>query len=57
MMVARIISALVAVGIIIPTLIWGGVPGVAVPQRGGYDTEDRIERGAQLLQELITAGL
>lgn len=29
----------------------------AVPQRGGYDTEDRIERGAQLLQELITAGL
>ncbi len=30
MMVARIISALVAVGIIIPTLIWGGVPGVAV---------------------------
>lgn len=30
MMVARIVSALIAVGVIIPTLIWGGVPGVAL---------------------------
>ena len=29
----------------------------AVPQSKGCDTEDRIALGAQLLQELVAAGL
>ena len=32
-------------------------PLYAVPQSNGIDTEDRIELGAQLLQELVAAGM